>query len=77
MDDPPVPPLLYHYTDVHGFKGIVESRELWATHIQYLNDAQGFDYATDLAKQVVEEQDRASAEPHEHKSSGVSVTSQV
>ena len=46
-----------------GFKGIVESRELWATHIQYLNDAQEFDYAADLAKQVVEERDRASAEP--------------
>jgi hypothetical protein len=29
MDDQ----LLYHYIDVQGFKGIVDSRELWATHI--------------------------------------------
>jgi hypothetical protein len=66
MDDHPVPALLYHYTDVHGFKGIVESRELWATHIQYLNDTQEYHYAEDLANRVINEWYRASAEPAEH-----------
>jgi hypothetical protein len=39
MDDHPVPPLPYHYTDAPGLCGIVKSRTLWATHIEYLNDA--------------------------------------
>jgi hypothetical protein len=50
MDDHPVPPLLYHYTDATGLLGIVQSRAIWATHIRYLNDAQEFDYAADLAR---------------------------
>lgn len=31
-------PRLYHYTSGAGLKGIIENRELWATHIYYLND---------------------------------------
>jgi hypothetical protein len=33
------PEELYHYTGIHGLKGIVESQTLWATHYKYLNDA--------------------------------------
>jgi hypothetical protein len=66
MEDHPVPTLLYHYTDAQGLLGIVQSHAIWATHIYYLNDAQEFAYAADLAAQVVREQDRASAEPREH-----------
>jgi hypothetical protein len=31
-------PYVYHYTDADGFKGIIESQEIWATSIYYLND---------------------------------------
>ena len=31
---------LYHYTGIHGLKGIIESQTLWATHYKYLNDAE-------------------------------------
>lgn len=30
--------LLYHYTTVESLLGIIKSREMWATHIRYLND---------------------------------------
>jgi hypothetical protein len=65
MDDHPVPPLLYHYTGAQGFTGIVESRKLWATHIQYLNDAQEYRYAAERAAHVLLERAQASADPHE------------
>lgn len=33
-------PELFHYTTATGLKGIVESQQLWATNISYLNDAE-------------------------------------
>ena len=36
------PDVLYHYTSLSGLKGIVESRELWASAIHYLNDEAEF-----------------------------------
>jgi len=35
---------VYHYTTNEGFKGIIESQELWATSIYHLNDWKEFDY---------------------------------
>jgi len=35
-DRPSAP--LFHYTDAAGFQGVIESKELWATHFEYLND---------------------------------------
>jgi len=39
---------IYHYTTMAGFKGIVESREIWATDLRYMNDPTelklGYDY---------------------------------
>lgn len=32
-------PELFHYTDIAGLKGIIESQTLWATHAAFLNDA--------------------------------------
>jgi hypothetical protein len=37
-----LPERLYHYTDQAGLFGISRSSELWATQIQYLNDAREF-----------------------------------
>lgn len=65
MADHPVPTLLYHYTDVQGFKGIVDSRELWATHIQYLNDTEEYLYAVGVARRVLGEQAPTAADPQE------------
>lgn len=33
-----IPETLYHYTSLQGLLGILESGQLWASHIRYLND---------------------------------------
>lgn len=33
---------LFHYTDTHGLMGIINSRALWATDINFLNDSDEF-----------------------------------
>jgi hypothetical protein len=43
-----IPPVLFHYTNQAGLFGIFESRELWASSIQHLNDESEFEYATRL-----------------------------
>lgn len=43
-----LPSIVYHYTDIRGLLGIIESNEMWATDIQYLNDAAEFNYAKNL-----------------------------
>lgn len=30
---------IYHYTDLNGLKGIIETDSLWATHFSFLNDS--------------------------------------
>jgi len=45
-----LPEILYHYTTLEGFKGIIESGELWASNIKYLNDESEYIYAYDKAK---------------------------
>src|SRR5437764_13601949 len=45
------PPLqLYHYTSIEGLRGILTTRELWASAAQYLNDAKEFKLAIDIAR---------------------------
>ncbi len=46
---------LYHYTSQAGALGILASKEIWATHIHYLNDSSEFNYAKGLASFIVEE----------------------
>jgi hypothetical protein len=42
-----LPERLYHYTDQAGLLGVSQSSELWATQIQYLNDAREFYHAAE------------------------------
>lgn len=48
------PDVLFHYTGQVGLAGIVEKAELWATKIQYMNDATEFGLALGLARQHLE-----------------------
>ncbi len=43
-----LPSILYHYTDLNGLMGIIESKCLWATDIYYLNDFTEMAYAFDF-----------------------------
>ncbi|HEV2095936.1 MAG TPA: DUF2971 domain-containing protein, partial [Chthoniobacterales bacterium] len=40
--------VVYHYTDQNGIKGILETQELWCTHIAYMNDASEHGFAEKL-----------------------------
>ncbi|HLV00673.1 MAG TPA: DUF2971 domain-containing protein [Acidobacteriota bacterium] len=50
----PTPPdVLYHYTSPAGLIGIIETRQIWATDINYLNDAHEFWHALEIASQAL------------------------
>jgi hypothetical protein len=54
-DEPP-PAHLYHYTSAKGLLGIIQSGELWATNVLYLNDASELSDAIDVLKSELESQ---------------------
>lgn len=41
---------VYHYTDIAGFKSIIEKQELWASHISFMNDRLEFLHGKELFK---------------------------
>src|SRR5437667_1531135 len=45
---------LYHYTTQAGLLGIINAREIWATHTQYLNDRREFLHAVDLVRNEIQ-----------------------
>ncbi|HEY2899044.1 MAG TPA: DUF2971 domain-containing protein [Polyangia bacterium] len=49
-DTPPA--LLFHYTSSAGLDGILKSKEIWATHFRYLNDAGELTYGEELALEL-------------------------
>jgi hypothetical protein len=51
--DHPYPPRLYHYTDVQGLLGIIQTQTLWATHVDYLNDSSEVQYARRLVIEML------------------------
>jgi hypothetical protein len=53
--------VLYHYTTQAGLLGIIESKEIWATHTQYLNDAREYRHAVDLVNAEIEKRSAAAA----------------
>lgn len=51
-----LPEVVYHYTDVAGFLGIISSGFLWATDYRFLNDSSELSYVFRLASEVVREE---------------------
>jgi hypothetical protein len=49
----PIPKMLWHYTDIEGFRGIVNSKQVFATNVRYLNDKEEFEHALVLAKHLL------------------------
>lgn len=45
----------YHYTSPAGLKGIIESKKIWFSNIEYLNDEQELFYTYNLVKKITEE----------------------
>lgn len=44
---------LYHYTSLHGLMGIIESRQLRASELRYMNDSTELLYALDLLQTAI------------------------
>jgi Protein of unknown function (DUF2971) len=57
--DPPrktrIPPIVYHYTSADGFLGILESKKIRATAVEYLNDSKEIAFAIDAASSFISE----------------------
>lgn len=49
--------LVYHYTTPEGLKGIIENRCIWATNVNYLNDASEYKHGVDVIKRGTREFD--------------------
>jgi hypothetical protein len=49
----PIPKRLYHYTTQRGLFGILQTRKMFASRIQYLNDSTEFVYTDSLWRKVV------------------------
>lgn len=68
-DDDPVlkrvPDTLYHYTDQAGMLGILQSKVIWATKIQFLSDQHELSHAIDLAKPLLREMESHGQSDHE------------
>ena len=45
-----VPKKLFHYTNVEGVMGIVESKSLWASNAAFMSDPSEMRYAADLLR---------------------------
>ena len=50
-DEPPGP--LFHYTNARGLMGIVEKRQVWATHCRHLNDMREMQAGSTLVRDAL------------------------
>lgn len=48
----PIPDVIYHYTSLEGFTGIIESQDFWLTESSFLNDSTEIEHGIDLARDV-------------------------
>ena len=46
---------VYHYTDMNGFISIIQNRELWLSHIRFMNDRKEYLDGRELCKEVINE----------------------
>ena len=40
--------LISHYTSLEGFRGIIESKKIWATNVMFLNDNKEYFHAFEV-----------------------------
>lgn len=52
----PIPTVLWHYTSFAGFRGIITSKQIWASEYRFLNDREEVLHAKKLALELVEQE---------------------
>lgn len=45
---------LYHYTNLEGLMGIIDTIGFWATHIKYMNDSKEYLHGISLCNEIIE-----------------------
>lgn len=55
------PKVVYHYTSIEGFMGIISSRSVWMTDYSYLNDHRELTHGVDVVQGVIKEIANAEA----------------
>ena len=49
------PPILYHYTAADGLLGMLQSRQMWATNVRFMNDTSELAYGIRLVREIFTE----------------------
>jgi hypothetical protein len=52
---PDPPPTLFHYTRQAGLLGVLRADSLWATKIHYLNDSSEYEFALQIASDILKQ----------------------
>lgn len=58
------PGVLYHYTSIEGFRGIISDKCLWATYVRYMNDSTEYMYAYQLLRDALDVESRRVQGPY-------------
>ncbi len=69
----PIPPEVWHYTNLKGLEGIVTSHRVWATEAHFTNDRTEFVHARDVALDFLHGLNPTTAEDKMAKSLAISV----
>lgn len=51
------PQILYHYTAAEGLLGMLQSRQMWATNVRFMNDTSELDYGIRLVREIFDEKE--------------------
>lgn len=57
------PSIIYHYTDINGLLGMIDSGKIWATHVSRLNDKSEYHHGTKVVTECVYQAMPASSKP--------------
>ncbi|HEY7170457.1 MAG TPA: DUF2971 domain-containing protein [Vicinamibacterales bacterium] len=56
------PATLYHYTTADGLIGILQSRQIWATNVRFMNDTSELAYGIRMVRAIFDEVGRQAAD---------------
>lgn len=57
---PQFPNTIYHYTNIQGLYGIIDSKEFWLTDYSYMKDSREIEHGLEIAETVLRDLNRAS-----------------
>ena len=57
------PQIIYHYTDINGLLGIIDSGSIWATHVSRLNDSSEYHHGIKVVRDFVQKNIPVSSKP--------------